>query len=287
MDRIRHLCSPFKSKTTCESVQSDVEDESSRELSGTGRLRKKVNRSGSMEENHHHHNHNNKDNHHHFGSLLSIASSPSLHQGSPFKKLTGKSPKKVQSKSNVFDLNSACFLQSSSDGVKLTNHQRELVREAWHLANKKKGNAGIWIFKWLFVNHPFLKDPFYLQSVPDDKLEENEKFLHHASVFSDVIEMIVDSMEALDDSLGPLLLSYGSKHVLFEQRHGFKPEYWNYFACAMCEYASQSWKTVLHKNDDTLHAWRILVYFLVSKVKEGYYLEKERVAELEMESVKI
>ena len=53
--------------------------------------------------------------------------------------------------------------------------------------------------------------------------------------------------------------------------NGFKPEYWDAFSEAMCELAAR-WKIKANRVE-TVQAWRLLVLFLVSKVKQGWDLE--------------
>lgn len=53
--------------------------------------------------------------------------------------------------------------------------------------------------------------------------------------------------------------------------HGFRAEYWDAFSVAMCEYAA-SWKIKANRVE-TVQAWRLLVLFLVNKVKQGFELE--------------
>uniref|UniRef100_A0A915IU85 Globin family profile domain-containing protein n=1 Tax=Romanomermis culicivorax TaxID=13658 RepID=A0A915IU85_ROMCU len=92
----------------------------------------------------------------------------------------------------------------------------------------------------------------------------------HARVFQNVIEMVVDSTDALDDVMGPLLFSYGSRHAHFPSSSGFKPDYWDLFAAAMTDYARHSWRT---RDKKTIEAWRLTVGFIISKMKEGFYFE--------------
>lgn len=181
------------------------------------------------------------------------------------------------------------YMNSSNEGYRLTIEQCELVRQVWRSCNAERGRgtAGVWIFKRIFAHYPYLKRLFNLHEVEDDRLlDDNPQFQKHAQVFTDVLEMIVDSIDALDDSMGPLLLSYGSKHVKFESGQGFRPEYWDAFAVAMTEYATNNWKFLKnhHRRAEALRAWRVLVFFIVSKVKQGFTLEKMAKEKRKLES---
>lgn len=183
---------------------------------------------------------------------------------------------------SVTDFGDLEYMNTSNEGYRLTVEQRELVRQAWRSSSAEKGRstAGVWIFKRIFAHYPYLKRVFNLHEVEDENLlDADPQFQKHAQVFTNVLEMIIDCIDALDDSLGPLLLSYGSKHVQFESGQGFRPEYWDAFAVAMTEYATNNWKFMKnsHRRAEALRAWRILVFFIVSKVKQGFMLEKKAV----------
>jgi len=85
--------------------------------------------------------------------------------------------------------------------------------------------------------------------------------------------MVVDSTDALDDVLGPLLVEYGGRHAHLDGGRGFRPEFWDLFADALCAYAhTAGWSR--RDGEATLAAWRTLVDFVVAKVKQGYCVER-------------
>uniref|UniRef100_A0A914XCJ0 Globin family profile domain-containing protein n=1 Tax=Plectus sambesii TaxID=2011161 RepID=A0A914XCJ0_9BILA len=180
--------------------------------------------------------------------------------------------RKRSSHKRLSDFSDIAHLAIASHGMQLSARQKQLIKTAWTESNRKGTHAaGEWIFHRIFSNRPELKTLFKLENVSLNKMTNEPQFQKHARVFTDVLEMSVDSMDALDDSLGPLLVSYGSRHATFVVEHGFRAEYWDAFSVAMCEYAA-SWK-IKNNRVETIQAWRLLVLFLVNKVKQGFELE--------------
>lgn len=72
------------------------------------------------------------------------------------------------------------------------------LQTAWTESNRKGTTAaGEWIFHRIFSNRPELKALFKLENVPLNKMASEPQFQKHARVFTDVLEMSVDSMDAL------------------------------------------------------------------------------------------
>ncbi len=145
------------------------------------------------------------------------------------------------------------------------------------MSQKGASQPGIAILSRIFASSPELKVLFLVpESISGEALVDDPQFQKHAKVFTDTLQMCVESVSALDDSLGPLLVSYGSHHVAFERGDvGFKAEYWQLFADAMYHYG-ETWKVTAKQ--ETLEAWRILVFFIVHKMRLGFQLEKARKA---------
>lgn len=190
-------------------------------------------------------------------------------------------------------------LEFSADGYRLTSQQRDLLKLCWKQANCRQGEPGRFIFNWIFSRYPDMKKIFGIEEW-ENAIQE-PRFQKHIQAFTDVLELVVSSVVdevddgvvnqsagfSLDDTTGPLLHSYGARHVQIENRLGLEddliqPEHWDIFRTAMCEYASTSWRqnvlTALsasaQKRNEALHAWRILVYYITAKVKQGYEIEK-------------
>lgn len=178
---------------------------------------------------------------------------------------------------SVFNDRSAdeCDLARNPE-VRLSERQIRLIRTGWtRVFQKGSTDIGKWIVRTLFTRHPDLKVTFGLDGVDDDQqLLNHPAYLRHSAVFTDLLEMVVESLDALEDVLGPLLVSYGHRHVDFEIHQGFRPEYWEYFGEVMTDF-QDSWP-IRKSREDTRLAWVQLVFFLVNKVRQGYQEGKDQ-----------
>jgi len=171
---------------------------------------------------------------------------------------------------------------NENETLKLNKRQKQMIVEAWRANNKKGSNdAGIWIFKRIFTDCPELKRLFHLDKISMQHLDDSLRFQRHAHSFTNFFEVLMTSLEASEDNIGPLLYYYGSKHVAFEKRHAFKEEYWDFFGHALNDYA-KCWR-IAKQRKITLQTWTILIEFLIKKLWEGFELERERTIQREHE----
>lgn len=192
-------------------------------------------------------------------------------------------------------------LEFSADGYRLTGQQRELLKSCWRQATNRQGDAAHFVFNWVFSRHPQLKQVFGIENL--ESPSKDPGFQKHLQAFTEVFELVIASVVdeaeegggtmgvlSLDDTTGPLLHLYGARHAKIEAERCdddedlIRPEHWDIFRTAMCEYASSAWRqnvlsalsvsSSAQKRNEALHAWRILVYYIIAKVKQGYEIEK-------------
>lgn len=168
---------------------------------------------------------------------------------------------------------------NENEPLRLTRRQRALVSEAWRSANEKGSNtAGVWIFKRIFSRKPEIQRIFKFHAIPAKHLEDSVRFQRHTQVFTNLLEIIVTSLDQVDDNLAPLLLYYGSKHAHIESTLDvpeLKQEYWVEFGRSMTEFATH-FRLPRHLKE-ALQAWELLMQYVVKKLWEGYELERERI----------
>ncbi|KHN77213.1 hypothetical protein Tcan_15462 [Toxocara canis] len=75
--------------------------------------------------------------------------------------------------------------------------------------DSSKVTPGEWVHEYLRQKYPSVRAEF----------EKNAQLVkQHQQTITDIIEMAVESVDSLDDSLGPLLVSYASENGILEER---------------------------------------------------------------------
>ncbi|CAJ0578091.1 unnamed protein product, partial [Mesorhabditis spiculigera] len=170
-----------------------------------------------------------------------------------------------RSSRRLSDFSDIAHLTVSFTGISLTPRQHKLIKtgyECWR--NTQKQTAGEWALDYVARRDPQLRLQF-------ERHQELAKA--HAAAITDVLEMAVESVEALDDSLGPLLVSYASQNGVLEEKECFDRIYWSRVSEALCQLARQF--PIKSQKWDTVAAWRIVILFIVNKIDYGFQLEKK------------
>ncbi|KAF8366576.1 hypothetical protein PRIPAC_84405 [Pristionchus pacificus] len=171
-----------------------------------------------------------------------------------------------RSSRRLSDFSDIAHLTVQFDGVTLNHQQRKLIKNGYDSWRKKSCiSSGRWV-------HSFV-------SSKDDRLKEimegNEETTRiHEETITHLLDMAVESLESLDDSLGPLLISYTGPQGVFEEKDGFDRLYWSRVSEGMCQLA-RNFPSKANKYE-TVCAWRIVVLFICNKIELGFnLLEKE------------
>uniref|UniRef100_A0A914RRG1 Uncharacterized protein n=1 Tax=Parascaris equorum TaxID=6256 RepID=A0A914RRG1_PAREQ len=97
------------------------------------------------------------------------------------------------------DFSDIAHLTVAFNGIRLTEKQKEWI----------KVTPGEWVYEYLRQKYPSVRVDF----------EKNEQLVReHQQTITNIIEMAVESVDSLDDSLGPLLVSYASENGILEER---------------------------------------------------------------------
>ncbi|CAJ0954924.1 unnamed protein product, partial [Mesorhabditis belari] len=169
-----------------------------------------------------------------------------------------------RSSRRLSDFSDIAHLTVSFNGISLTPRQHKLIKngyERWRRESEQ--TAGEWTLDYVARRDSQLRLDF-------ERHRELAKI--HAAAITDVLDMAVESVEALDDSLGPLLVSYSSQNGVLEEKECFDRNYWSRVSEALCQLARQ-FPIKTHKWD-TVAAWRIVILFIVNKIDYGFQLEK-------------
>lgn len=131
--------------------------------------------------------------------------------------------------------------------------------------------SGITIFQNIFRRCPDLKQVFRLGHVQNlDDLLKEERFIRHANVFSDVIDLAVRNMDELDAQMAPALITLGRRHY-YKHSVGFRADYLAVFAQAMLDFVSE--RLQLTGDKEAVDGWWMITVYLITKMQHGYALE--------------
>ncbi|GMT28296.1 hypothetical protein PFISCL1PPCAC_19593, partial [Pristionchus fissidentatus] len=164
------------------------------------------------------------------------------------------------------DFSDIAHLTVEFNGIRLNQQQRKLIKSGYDRWRKKSCvSAGEWV-------HSFVSSKDYRLKEVMEREEETTRL--HRETITHLLEMAVESLDCLDDNLGPLLISYTSPQGVFEEKAGFDREYWSRISEGMCQLA-RNFPSKTNKYE-TICAWRIVVLFICNKIEMGFNLnEKE------------
>ncbi|GMR53374.1 hypothetical protein PMAYCL1PPCAC_23569, partial [Pristionchus mayeri] len=171
-----------------------------------------------------------------------------------------------RSSRRLSDFSDIAHLTVQFDGVTLSHQQRKLIKNGYESWRKKSClSAGRWVHSFVASKDDRLRE----------MMERNEVTTkRHEETMTQLLDMAVESLESLDDSLGPLLISYTSPQGAFEEKAGFDRVYWSRVSEGMCQLA-RHFPSKANKYE-TVCAWRIVVLFICNKIELGFnLLEKE------------
>lgn len=156
---------------------------------------------------------------------------------------------------------------------RLTDKQKNLIRQTWReVTSECKLLPGVKIFQNIFRRCPDLKKLFKLEHINDvEDLPNEDGFIRHARVFSNMIDLSVRNVDELDIHIAPALITFGRRHF-YKHQIGFRPEYMSVFALAMMDFV------IAHlpgseDDEEVIQSWLAMSTYLVAKLKQGYELE--------------
>ncbi|VDK46523.1 unnamed protein product [Anisakis simplex] len=166
------------------------------------------------------------------------------------------------------DFSDIAHLTVSFTGIHLNEKQKHWVVNGFRKwREKSKVTAGEWVHQ--YIRHKYSTTRFEFE-------KNHEMVKQYERTITDIIEMAVESVDSLDDSLGPLLVSYAGENGILEEREGFGRLYWTRVSEGLCQLARQ-FPIRTHKWD-TISSWRIIILFIVKKIEYGFQLETKSLA---------
>uniref|UniRef100_A0AC35TNR4 RUN domain-containing protein n=1 Tax=Rhabditophanes sp. KR3021 TaxID=114890 RepID=A0AC35TNR4_9BILA len=175
-------------------------------------------------------------------------------------------PKKTSR--NLSDFRDIAHLAVAVNGFVLTPRQRLLITTSyskWH--KKSKILVGDWVHKYLIENTKDLKE-----ILMDDQNKEVVKL--YSSTITDIIDMAVESLDYLDDALGPLLVSYTASGGILSGQALFDAHYWKCVCEALCQLVGKELSYSRLIKYDTIYSWRILILFISAKIASGLEIKE-------------
>uniref|UniRef100_A0A0N5AH18 GLOBIN domain-containing protein n=1 Tax=Syphacia muris TaxID=451379 RepID=A0A0N5AH18_9BILA len=163
------------------------------------------------------------------------------------------------------DFSDIAYLTVAFNGFSLTEKQKQLIKIGYKKWSESTTvTVGEWVYQYIFHKFPSVKGKF----AKDEKsLAENQRRI------TDIIEMAVESVDSLDDSLGSFLVSYSSENGFLGESEGFDRGYWEIVSEALCQ-LSRHFPVKSHKSDTVL-AWRIVILFVINKIEYGFNLDEK------------
>uniref|UniRef100_A0A914E547 Uncharacterized protein n=1 Tax=Acrobeloides nanus TaxID=290746 RepID=A0A914E547_9BILA len=162
------------------------------------------------------------------------------------------------------DFSDIAHLTVTFNGISLTPKQKSWIKCAF---DKWKKKSPVSVGDWVHT---------YIQQRHKDWKNELSKKSHLVQLYSEtitkIIEMAIESLDSLDDSLGSLLVSYTSDNGILNGKEGFDLTYWTYVSEALCHLAKEF--PVKSNKWETVNGWRIVILFLTNKLEYGFHLEE-------------
>jgi hypothetical protein len=163
--------------------------------------------------------------------------------------------------------------RGSPDGHKdcdqiLNNTQRKLIRDTWNMMSVDKQAVGTKVFLRIFELRPSVKQLFPFRDVWGDNLLNDPLFRAHALRFMTVVDDAVTNMDGLEATMDKPLFELGETHT---KHRGFSTDYFDTFIMSMLFV----WAQALQGNFqlDAHEAWKIMLQWMVRKLKQGYDCE--------------
>ena len=106
---------------------------------------------------------------------------------------------------------------------------------------------------------------YSLTGLDGNELLKDQNFKRQASRCMQVLGAVVDNIDELQTTMGPVLLELGKLHYTFD---GFLQKYWNVFPDAVLFVWN---KQIKDFNPDAVKAWSAVLDMVISMLKEGYH----------------
>ncbi|VDN05940.1 unnamed protein product [Thelazia callipaeda] len=170
----------------------------------------------------------------------------------------------VSNKQNLPDFSDIVHLTIAFQGISLSSEQMTLVKNAlkcW--SEKTKSTPGEMAHLYIRKKYPNMRQEF-------EKHQKLSEF--YQSTINKIIDMAVEIIGSLDDSLGPLLVSYAEGSGILTGRDCFDQYYWQKVFEALCTLPHQFPR--LKRQEVTLN-WRIIILFLCYKIEYAVQLQNQ------------
>lgn len=167
------------------------------------------------------------------------------------------------------DFSDIAHLTVAFEGICLPREQMKLVKDTLDFWSRRTHSTpGEMAHLYIKKKYPFMREKFA-------KYRELTNVYQNA--ITKIIDMAVESDDSLDNSLGPLLVSYAEDSGVFKERVCFDYHYWQRICEALCE-LPQQFPRSKHRREITL-TWRIIILFLYYKIEYAVELQHRRTHE--------
>ncbi|EYC37826.1 hypothetical protein Y032_0763g2142 [Ancylostoma ceylanicum] len=148
----------------------------------------------------------------------------------------------------------------------LTQDEKRLIEVCWFKCTQKQlKKCAEDIFSDILHTDESLLKLFRLESLPSNRLRENEYFKAHSANFSIVLNLVVTSIGDNFEQTCEALQTLGYQHVSLRD-HGFQTIYWDIFTDCFERNRPPSFR-----KDAEKEAWSRMILFILSQMKVGYH----------------
>ena len=146
----------------------------------------------------------------------------------------------------------------------LSIEDKSVIKSTWNNLSKDMLGIGGKILLRLFQLNSQFKEIIKCTGLEGQTLINHVNFKRQASRYMQVLGAVVDNIDELEDTMGPVLVELGKIHFNFE---GFLQKYWN----LVPEAVLYVWNQELSEfTQDASKAWSALMLIIISMLKEGY-----------------
>ena len=147
-----------------------------------------------------------------------------------------------------------------------SQQHKDILRETWKIISANRQEKGVAIFIQIFQERPDLQKYFPFKNVHGDELLHNIMFRSHALRFINAVDTTIQSLDALEVALIPVLHHLGKQHVPIV---GFNPEDLPIFMASLLRVFEKELEMDA-STGDVHEAWAKLGEFIALKMTEGY-----------------
>ncbi|KAI0221480.1 hypothetical protein LSAT2_027184 [Lamellibrachia satsuma] len=151
------------------------------------------------------------------------------------------------------------------DTVKITEDQKQVIHDTWSLVNDQLAETGTLMHMRIFQVSSAIRAVFHMDDVPSEEMAAQPNLKIHSVKFMQAIETAVENLDSLDDTVAPIFINLGRRHIYFKD---LKEEYFNVFGGAL----TYTWQMCMGRayTNEIRSAWSRLFDYLVQHMRCGF-----------------